>query len=110
MFQIRTIFRLTKDRCWFELVVENDDDDYTWYRRFAVLRLTADETDKVRYRSGLLLVQQRSDFLGPDSPGLAVFHDDGVLSRATFGFERLRDRFQKTGFHLLTGDFDVVHG
>ena len=32
------------ERCWFEVIAENEDDDLTgWYRRFVIIRLTADQ-------------------------------------------------------------------
>lgn len=29
--------------CWFQVVAENKDDDASWYRRFAVLTLSAEQ-------------------------------------------------------------------
>ncbi len=31
------------DQCWFEMFSENEDDDPTWYRRFAVIQLSPDQ-------------------------------------------------------------------
>lgn len=33
-----------EERCWFELISENDDPDLIqWYRRFAIIRLTSEQ-------------------------------------------------------------------
>jgi len=55
------------ERCWFGLVVENEDDDYTWYRRFAVLRLTLYEIAEEQHWHDLfrLHVGTHTDY-GPD--------------------------------------------
>ena len=31
------------EQCWFEMFAENEDDAPTWYRRFAILRLSNDQ-------------------------------------------------------------------
>ena len=32
------------ERCWFQVIAENEDEDLSgWYRRFAIIRLTADQ-------------------------------------------------------------------
>ena len=31
------------ERCWFEVVAENDSDDAGWYQRFVVVRLTPEQ-------------------------------------------------------------------
>ena len=31
------------ERCWFEVVAENNSDDAGWYRRFAVVELTREQ-------------------------------------------------------------------
>jgi hypothetical protein len=36
------------ERCWFEVVAENDSDDEAWYRRFAVVRLTPAQVEEER--------------------------------------------------------------
>ena len=36
------------ERCWFEVVAENDPDAEGWYRRFAVVRLTPEQVAEER--------------------------------------------------------------
>jgi len=31
------------EECWFQIVAESEDDNSNWYRRFLVLRLTAEQ-------------------------------------------------------------------
>jgi hypothetical protein len=38
------------EECWFQIVAESEDADSDWYRRFVVLRLTADQhTEEFRW-------------------------------------------------------------
>jgi hypothetical protein len=38
------MLELNGERCWFQVIAENEDEDlHGWYRRFVVVRLTADQ-------------------------------------------------------------------
>jgi hypothetical protein len=37
------------EMCWFAMIVENEDDDESWYRRFAVIGLTSDQVADEQY-------------------------------------------------------------
>lgn len=37
------------DMCWYAMIVENENDNGSWYRRFAVIRLTAEQLADEQY-------------------------------------------------------------
>lgn len=32
-----------EEMCWYEMIIENEDDSLSWYRRFAIIRLEASQ-------------------------------------------------------------------
>lgn len=73
------MLELGNERCWFQVIAENEDQDLRgWYRRFAVVRLTPEQLEEEHRWHELFRehVDSRDDYAG-DVPG----RDDALRPR-----------------------------